>query len=131
MRWDPSIQASKTWAGIGSLQRVLGPQGLSPAPGKVLERFCKRVKSNGMVVVPHLCKQGTATSLRSGECHVVTYVEREGQPAGDNYILPEPVFAPISKPSGIFPFQTESVPNLTPIKQKQVILLTIFKSSKL
>jgi len=69
--------------------------------------------------------------LRSAECHIVTYVEREGQPAGDNYISTEPVFAPISEPSGIFPFQTESIPNLTQIKQKRVILLTIYISYKL
>lgn len=70
-------------------------------------------------------------TLRSGEWHTVTYVERKGQPAGANCISAESVFAPISKPSGIFPFQTERVPNLTQIKQKKVILLTIFKPSEL
>lgn len=42
--------------------------------------------------------------LRSGKCRTVTYVEREIQPAGANCISIELVSAPISKPSGIFPF---------------------------
>lgn len=59
------------------------------------------------MVIPLLSKQGTATPLRSGEGHVVTYIEREGQPAELTGCQQNQYLHLFLNRLEIFPFQTK------------------------